>query len=137
MHTATGGMTHGGGTMGSMVHSDTRHGTMTAAQMQRRDPTGYYKMMAGMAMSTGQLRLAGVFSAVAGLVLVFLIARVAWPRRPVATDLDGPTRVGDLLLSDYMLGFEGAAFLILLGILGAVLLARREKTREAVRKGAN
>ena len=35
--------------------------------------------------------------------------------------------VGELLLSRYMIGFEGAAFLILAGIAGAVILARREQ----------
>ncbi len=36
--------------------------------------------------------------------------------------------VGDLLLSRYMIGFEGAAFLILAGIAGAVILGKREGT---------
>jgi len=36
--------------------------------------------------------------------------------------------VGELLLSRYMIGFEGAAFLILAGIAGAVILAKREHT---------
>lgn len=117
--------------MPGMTHTAGGDGTtnmdMTVASMQKRDPKGYYKMMEGMAMSTGQLKLAGIFSIVAGLVLVFLIVRVAWLPKPLALDLDGPTRVGDLLLSDYMMAFEGAALLILAGIVGAVVLARRER----------
>ncbi len=35
--------------------------------------------------------------------------------------------VGELLLSRYMIGFEGAAFLILAGIAGAVILGKRER----------
>ena len=122
------GMTHGAGGDGSMNMD------MTVATMQKRDPKGYYKMMEGMAMSTGQLKLAGIFSILTGLVLVFLIARVAWLPKPLALDLDEPTRVGNLLLSDYMMAFEGAALLILAGIVGAVVLARREGNRPQNKK---
>ena len=118
-----------------MSHSVTQGGSVeTAAQMQRRSPQAYYRMMADMAMSTRQLPLAGIGSVLVGLILVALIAQVAWPSRPVAPDLDGPARVGDLLLSGYMMAFEGAAFLILTGILGAVLLARREPANRRSRK---
>ncbi len=132
---------HSGHDQGRMAHTSTkgpsRGGEVeTAEQMQRRSPKAYYRMMAGMAMSTPQLPLAGIFSLVAGLLLVVRVLLVAWPARVVAPDLDGPSRVGDLLLSDYMVAFEGAAFLILAGILGAVLLARRERTRTRPRKGA-
>ncbi len=122
------GMISGAGGDGSMNMD------MTVASMQKRDPKGYYKMMEGMAMSTGQLKLAGIFSVITGLVLVFLIARVAWLPKSPALDLDGPTRVGDLLLSDYMMAFEGAALLILAGIVGAVVLARRERNRPQKKK---
>lgn len=122
---------------GQMMHSSGKGGgeVETAEQMQKRSPKAYYRMMEGMAMSTRQLPLAGLFSILAGLLLVGLVLLVAWPSRPAAPDLDGPSRVGDLLLSNYMIAFEGAAFLILAGILGAVLLARRERERKKRGKG--
>ena len=39
-------------------------------------------------------------------------------------DPDSARRVGQLLMEKYMVAFEGAGFLILIGIFGAVLLAR-------------
>jgi hypothetical protein len=121
----------GGHDHGHMMHTNKGGSEVeTAEQMQKRSPKAYYRMMEGMAMSTRQLPLAAIFSMLAGLLLVVLVLLVAWPARPVAPDLDGPSRVGDLLLSDYMIAFEGAAFLILAGILGAVLLARRERERK-------
>jgi NADH-quinone oxidoreductase subunit J len=50
-------------------------------------------------------------------------------RRPWAVDAtvpdpDSPRRVGELLMGKYMMAFEGAGLLILLGIFGAVYLAR-------------
>ena len=128
----------GGHDHGHMAHSSGMSGggggVETAEQMQRRSPKAYYRMMADMAMTTRQLPLAGLFSMLAGFLLVVLVLLVAWPTRPVAPDLDGPSRVGDLLLSDYMIAFEGAAFLILAGILGAVLLARRERKKQGARR---
>jgi hypothetical protein len=40
---------------------------------------------------------------------------------------DATSTVGELLLSRYMIGFEGAAFLILAGIAGAVIFGKREQ----------
>lgn len=138
-HDSAGGGTEsqgGGHDHGHMAHSSGMNGggVETAEQMQRRSPKAYYRMMADMAMTTRQLPLAGLFSMLAGLLLVVLVLVVAWPSRPAAPDLDGPSRVGDLLLSNYMIAFEGAAFLILAGILGAVLLARRERKRQGARR---
>lgn len=131
-HSSAGGMgAQPGHDHGHMAPSSSMSGggVETAEQMQKRSPKAYYRMMADMAMSTRQLPLAGLFSLLAGLLLVVLVLLVAWPARPTAPDLDGPSGVGDLLLSNYMIAFEGAAVLILAGILGAVLLARRERKK--------
>ena len=54
-----------------------------------------------------------------------LVLRPAWPAMPEAVpDADSARRVGHLLMEKYMVAFEGAGFLILIGIFGAVLLAR-------------
>jgi NADH-quinone oxidoreductase subunit J len=60
-----------------------------------------------------------------GIVLVgMLLLRPAWPVVAALPDPDSARRVGHLLMEKYMLAFEGAGFLILIGIFGAVLLAR-------------
>jgi hypothetical protein len=65
--------------------------------------------------------------------------RTAWPLSGKVPTEDATVVVGELLLSRYMIGFEGAAFLILAGIVGAVIFARREREQamqEAVAKVA-
>jgi NADH-quinone oxidoreductase subunit J len=83
--------------------------------------------MGGMDMSmvTPVRPLAAWLAAGAGVVLVaMLILRPAWPVSDAVPDPDSARRVGHLLMGKYMVAFEGAGFLILIGIFGAVLLAR-------------
>ena len=61
------------------------------------------------------------------LLLIVLILQTPWPLAQGGPTQDATTAVGELLLSRYMIGFEGAAFLILAGIAGAVLFAKRER----------
>jgi len=57
-----------------------------------------------------------------GLVLLILL-RPAWPTGLAGPlDPDAPRQIGNLLMSKYMLGFEGAGLLILLGIMGAAFI---------------
>jgi ribosomal protein S27AE len=93
------------------------------AGMTRRQ---YYDMMVGMAMSTAQLPWAVVLGAVAALLLIILVIQTPWALASGGPTQDATTMVGELLLSRYMIGFEGAAFLILAGIAGAVILGKRE-----------
>ncbi len=91
---------------------------------ETREPEA--QMMVDMAMSTGQVRFALPISVVSTIVLGFIVARPIWP-----TTLSVPSReavdvVGELLLSKYMIAFEGAALLIVSGIVAAVMLGRRE-----------
>lgn len=59
----------------------------------------------------------------AGLVAL-LLSRPAWPTVTAAPDPDSARRVGHLLMGRYMMAFEGAGLLILLGIFGAVYVSR-------------
>jgi len=86
-----------------------------------------YDMMVDMAMSTAQLPTALVLGVISALLLMVLVIFTPWPLAPIQPTQDATTAVGQLLLSRYMIGFEGAAFLILAGIAGAVLLAKRER----------
>ena len=90
-------------------------------------PRQYYDMMVDMAMSTAQLPWAIVLGVVSAILLIFLVVLTPWPLARVGPTQDATTAVGELLLSRYMIGFEGAAFLILAGIVGAVIFAIRER----------
>lgn len=122
MHTMTMGESeseHEGHDMQMSSHdSMSHHSGMT--------PRQYYEMMVGMAMSTTQLPWAIVLGAFAALLLIILVIQTPWPLAATGPTQDATTMVGELLLSRYMIGFEGAAFLILAGIAGAVILGKRE-----------
>src|SRR6266568_1758763 len=90
-------------------------------------PRQYYQMMVDMAMSTSQLPWAIALGIASALLLIVLVVQTPWPLSSVGPTQDATNAVGELLLSRYMIGFEGAAFLILAGIAGAVLLAKRER----------
>ncbi|MBF6611653.1 MAG: NADH-quinone oxidoreductase subunit J, partial [Chloroflexi bacterium] len=101
-------------------------GGMEMGGMAPMNPSQHRQMMVGMAMSTAQLPWALGIGAASALFLVILLARTPWPLAPAGPTGDATSAVGELLLSRYMIAFEGAAFLILAGIAGAVILARRE-----------
>lgn len=86
-----------------------------------------YQMMVDMAMSTAQLPWAIILGIASALLLILIFVKTPWPLAHAGPTQDATTMVGELLLSRYMIGFEGAAFLILAGIAGAVILARRER----------
>lgn len=90
-------------------------------------PRQNYDMMVDMAMSTAQLPWAIVLGSISALLLIALIIFTPWPLANSQPTQDATTAVGQLLLSRYMIGFEGAAFLLLAGIAGAVLLGKRER----------
>lgn len=79
----------------------------------------------GMSMFTEVKAPAAMLALVTGVFLCFCILwRPAWPvvdRVPVQ---DSPQQIGQLLMGKYMIAFEGAGMLILLGIFGAVFTAR-------------
>ena len=78
-----------------------------------------------MSMTTQVRPFAAWLAIGAGSVLVaMLVLRPAWPVSDAVPDPDSARRVGHLLMEKYMVAFEGAGFLILIGIFGAVLLAR-------------
>jgi NADH:ubiquinone oxidoreductase subunit 6 (subunit J) len=91
-------------------------------------PRQYYDMMVGMAMSTAQLPWAIALGAIAAILLIILVIQTPWSLSAGGPTQDATTMVGKLLLSRYMIAFEGAAFLILAGIAGAVIFGKREHT---------
>lgn len=104
--------------------------------MAGMSPRQHYRMMVDMAMSTRQLPWAIAVGAASSLVLVVVVIRTAWPLSGTEPTQDATVAVGELLLSRYMIGFEGAAFLILSGMVGAVIFAKREREQSKQKVGA-
>ncbi|MGI8747481.1 MAG: NADH-quinone oxidoreductase subunit J [Deinococcus sp.] len=107
------------------------HGAHDMHQMPgpgSQNMSGHDMDMGGMDMSmTTPARPWGIWLGLliaAGLVLLLLL-RPAWPTQLAGPlDPDSPRQIGNLLMSKYMIGFEGAGLLILLGIMGAVFIQR-------------
>jgi len=133
-------MNHAGAGQGDHAMHTPNHGKLGhEMHMAGMTPRQYYDMMVGMAMSTTQLPWAIVLGMISALLLIILVILTPWPQATVGPTQDATNAVGNLLLSRYMIGFEGAAFLILAGIAGAVILAKRERTPmqrpEAIEEG--
>ena len=90
-----------------------------------------------MSMTTPIKKPAAVLAVLVGVILVgLLLLRPAWPIVAATPNPNSAEMVGHLLMGKYMLAFEGAGLLILIGIFGAVFLARAghfpdERGREA------
>ena len=95
---------------------------------ETRDPEA--QLMVDMAMSTGQIRFALPISIISTIVLALIVARPIWPTALTVPSRQAVDVVGELLLSKYMIAFEGAALLIVSGIVAAVMLGRRESDDE-------
>jgi NADH:ubiquinone oxidoreductase subunit 6 (subunit J) len=107
------------------MKSDAEHGG--SENMMGMSPRQHQQMMVDMAMSTAQLPWAIAVGAASALVLVVLFMRTPWQLSATGPSQDAASAVGELLLSRYMIGFEGAAFLILAGMVGAVIFGKRER----------
>lgn len=98
--------------------------------------------MAGMTMTTPIKKQAAILAVIVGLFLCGLILlRPAWKVTTALPDQNSAERVGEMLMEKYMIAFEGAGLLILLGIFGSVMVSRptahpdsskREKIKAAV-----
>ena len=80
------------------------------------------------------MAIAGVLTA---LLIALLVWRPAWPTIDQTPAPDAARQVGHRLMSDYMVAFEGAGLLILLGIFGAVMLARAGRHDATTRAAAS
>ena len=78
-----------------------------------------------MAMTHEFTRIAAVTGFIVALGLLGAIAFAPWPAPAPIPALDSARTIGTELLGRYMIAFEGAALLILLGMVGAVIFARR------------
>ena len=107
---------HGEGTM--------EHGTGHGGEMGGGHQGGGMDM-ADMSMVTPVRPFAAWLAAVSGALLgAMLLLRPAWRTVAGLPEPDSARAVGELLMGKYMVAFEGAGLLILVGIFGAVLLVR-------------
>ena len=84
--------------------------------------------MGGMSMTTPVKKYAAIIGLITGIGLVALLVwRPVWPVVMQTPSTEAARRVGDLLMGKYMMAFEGAGLLILIGIFGAVLMAKAGK----------
>jgi len=98
-----------------MHHSGMDHGDMDDMEMGGMD----------MSMVTPARPWAAYLGLAVSVVLVgLLLWRPAWPIYNGPFSTDAPREIGTLLMGKYMMAFEGAGMLILLGIFGAVMLQR-------------
>lgn len=61
------------------------------------------------------------------ILIVLLLLFPDWPVKNIIPDQDSSHRIGTLLMGKYMMAFEGAGLMILLGIYAAIYLARSGK----------
>lgn len=110
----------------SMSHEDMQQGGMKDGGMEHGAmDKGEMDMDMDMSMVTPARRVAAWLAAAicAGLTALILL-RPAWPVLNAVPDPRSAEMVGTLLMGKYMVAFEGAGFLILVGIFGAVFLSR-------------
>ena len=92
------------------------------------DMEGMQMDMQDMSMTTPLKKWAALLALATGAALcAILLLRPAWPIRAELPRTDAAAQVGNLLMGKYMMAFEGAGLLILIGIFGAVLLGRGER----------
>ncbi|MDQ6892757.1 MAG: NADH-quinone oxidoreductase subunit J [Acidobacteriota bacterium] len=86
--------------------------------------------MSDMSMTTPIKSLAVYLAAGVGFGLALLVLlRPAWRLVDVLPDERSAERIGHLLMGKYMMAFEGAGLLILLGVFGSVLVSRPRRSR--------
>lgn len=123
----------GGAAMAAMPEMMTPMEKFFSAGLQQERHEGEphdHMDMGGMDMSmvTPVRGLAACAAAAIGIGLaLLLLLRPAWPVVLLHPDPQSARAVGMMLMQKYMIAFEGAGFLILLGIFGAVFLARVDK----------
>lgn len=116
-------MAAGGTSHEEMGHSGMSHGEMDHSGMAHDDMD-----MSGMSMVTPVRPWAALLGILTGVFfVVLLLLRPAWPTVDAQPDPNSAEQVGLLLMDKYMMAFEGAGLLILIGIFGAVYLGRPDR----------
>ncbi len=82
------------------------------------------------ALQPGSLKIAAVLSVVLGLVLVSLLWKVSlhwFAQDPEAQSVSSVARIGVALFTRHAFAFEATSILILVAMVGAIVIARKER----------
>ena len=115
-----------------MDHSGTKHGEMKYSGHDGgdggHDPSDMDHSDMDMSMVTPVRPYAAALGIVTTVLLIgLLLLRPAWPVVDATPNPDSAHEIGSLLMGKYMMAFEGAGLLILVGIFGAVYIARPDR----------
>ena len=113
VHMAAGGTTHQETDHSGVSHEGMDHSGMDMSSMSMVTPVRSWAALLGILTSM--------------FFVVLLLLRPAWPTVNVQPEPNSAEQVGLLLMDKYMMAFEGAGLLILLGIFGAVYLGRPDR----------
>jgi NAD(P)H-quinone oxidoreductase subunit 6 len=64
------------------------------------------------------------------IALTTVVRSVSWPVVEAAVPPDAIARVGELLVTDYVIPFEAASVLLLVALIGAIIIARETDEEE-------
>ena len=115
------------------MHHDVRssqQGNCPKCGMQLQAAThrlGHKGGMMDMAMTHEFTRTAAILGALITAALIAAILLTSWPAAAPLGRTDSAVIMGQELLGRYMIAFEGGALLIIVGLVGAVILGRRER----------
>ena len=79
-------------------------------------------------MERGQLVLGGIVSAGIFAILLLVVNQTEWKISQTPFDSgEGTTRlIGEAIMGDFLLPFEAASIILLIALIGAVLITRKE-----------
>lgn len=92
--------------------------------------------MMDMSMFTSLKKYAALIASSVFLLLLVLILFSEWKISSEIPNQNSPKMIGELLMGKYMMAFEGAGLMILLGIFGAIYLARVYRHPNTEERGA-
>jgi NADH-quinone oxidoreductase subunit J len=103
---------------------------------EKQDSGSMHGMQMDMSMFTSIKKYAAWIGFATFAILTFLVLCFPdWETQNAIPDQDSSRRIGHLLMGKYMMAFEGAGLMILLGIFGAIYLARPGKHPDPKERG--
>ncbi len=103
---------------------------------EKEEDNGGMDGMMDMSMFTSLKKYAAFIAVSVFLLLLILILFSNWNISTKIPNQDSPKMIGELLMGKYMMTFEGAGLMILLGIFGAIYLSRVSGHHDSTERGA-
>lgn len=73
-----------------------------------------------------QKGIAGLVAVLMGVISLFVVTSTPWSLRPNPLDQETSARLGELMLTDFVLPFEIASLVLTAGLIGALVIARED-----------